>query len=100
MSCSAAGAVSIALAAVAGHSPRTAAQPLNRLAGRTRRPQRRACGPVFAGAEPQAVRQKRLFVFGFGYTTLALTRALTTESADWCVTQQAASPGLQLPLHA
>ena len=90
MSCRASGTVSIALAVGAGHSPRTAPQPLNRLEHRTHRRRRHACAHVVAGAEPPAMRQSRLFVFGFGFTTLALTRALTNESADWCVTQQAA----------
>ena len=90
MSCSAAGAVSIALAALAVHGPRSSAQPLNHPARRTLRSRRLACGPVVAGAElpPERLNSSRLFVFGFGYTTLALTRALNAESADWCVSKQ------------
>jgi hypothetical protein len=37
----------------------------------------------------------RLFVFGFGYVTLALTRAL--KSANWCVSQ-ANGVSARLPL--
>jgi hypothetical protein len=41
--------------------------------------------------------EPRLFVFGFGYVTLALTRAL--KSANWCVSQAKGVGARLLPLN-